>query len=228
MIGSLLGATSFVAHSESGNATGCFGVGSWSGNIVFADHVNPIELNLFRRWQDEYITLGNGHYLARAGLYGEVQFGKGHEVFSIEKPIQTCFELTFEVHTGSGMLSRFRLKVKHVGMGGGEVGGEAEFPDQVARVDLMRWPCGDAVPVLMRMVDPEYTEEARRAKLQGAVEVLLRFDSSGRVSNATVLRGLGLGLDENAIAAAKYWEFKFNRMPPVGCEVRVNVPFRLP
>lgn len=227
LLGSLLGAASPVALAESGVARGCFEEGSWSGNIVFADHVDPIQLNLFRQRQDEYITIGNGRYLARAGIYGEVQIGTKHKLMPIEKAVHTCHDLTFEVHTESGVLLRFRLKVKHIGLGG-EAEGEAEFPDQVAHLDLLRWPCGDSVPMLMRLVDPEYTEDARRAKIQGVAELLLRFDSSGRVSNATVLSGLGFGLDENAIEAVKHWEFKFNRTPPAACGVRVNVQFRLP
>lgn len=56
--------------------------------------------------------------------------------------------------------------------------------------------------------DPEYTEEARKEKLQGSVtlEVLVRAD--GRAGRVKIVKGLGLGLDERAADAVKAWRFE--------------------
>src|SRR5262249_9759915 len=56
--------------------------------------------------------------------------------------------------------------------------------------------------------DPEYTEEARKAKMQGSVtlEVLVRAD--GRVGRVRIVKGIGLGLDERAVDAVRSWRFE--------------------
>ena len=54
---------------------------------------------------------------------------------------------------------------------------------------------------------PSYTEEARVAKLQGKVFLFVIITSAGTVDNAVVLRGLGKGMDENALEAIKQWKF---------------------
>jgi TonB family protein len=224
LIASLLGATSFVARGDSGYPTPCLRDGSWTANMVLADHVDPIQFNLFVRRDDEYLTLGDGRYLLRAGVYGVVHFGKDHNTSSIEKAILKCRQLTFEVHAESNVLVKFRLDITDA-----EVEGEAEFPDRVARVALMQRPWGRSAPILMRKEDPKYTDEARRAQLQGEVVLLLQIDPSGRTYAARVVRGLGFGLNESAIEAVKHWEFKFNNSTPsAACEIKAGVQFRLP
>ena len=49
---------------------------------------------------------------------------------------------------------------------------------------------------------PEYTDEARRLHIEGDVLIEALFAASGRVRVLRVVRGLGHGLDENAITAA--------------------------
>ena len=63
-----------------------------------------------------------------------------------------------------------------------------------------------APPRVIRSVKPEYTAEAMRARLQGTVQVEALIDEQGRVADARVLRSLP-SLDEQALAAAKQWEF---------------------
>jgi protein TonB len=55
---------------------------------------------------------------------------------------------------------------------------------------------------------PAYSEEARAASIEGKVRVELTVDSTGRVASARVLQGLGHGLDEAALAAAKEGRFE--------------------
>jgi periplasmic protein TonB len=77
--------------------------------------------------------------------------------------------------------------------------------------------------------DPEYSEEARKAKYQGTVVLGLVVGPDGRPRDMKVLRSLGLGLDEKAIEAVKNWRFdpavKDNK--PVAVYISVEVDFRL-
>jgi len=57
-------------------------------------------------------------------------------------------------------------------------------------------------------VAPKYTMEARQAEIEGVVRVEVTVDESGRVISARVVQGLGYGLDESALAAAKASTFE--------------------
>lgn len=57
-------------------------------------------------------------------------------------------------------------------------------------------------------VVPKYTMQARQAEIEGVVRIEVTVDESGRVLSARVLSGLGYGLDESAIAAAKATTFE--------------------
>lgn len=56
-------------------------------------------------------------------------------------------------------------------------------------------------------VQPQYTDEARAAGIEGRVRIKLSIDASGNVSDATVLSGLGHGLDQAALAAVRRLHF---------------------
>jgi TonB family protein len=55
---------------------------------------------------------------------------------------------------------------------------------------------------------PAYTVEARQQKLEGEVQLDVVFSASGQVHVLRVVRGLGLGLDESARAAAAQIRFR--------------------
>ncbi|MCL5746432.1 MAG: energy transducer TonB, partial [Acidobacteria bacterium] len=57
---------------------------------------------------------------------------------------------------------------------------------------------GVTAPTLLYKVEPEYSEEARKAKYQGTVVLYVEVDPSGHARNLRVIRSLGLGLDEKA------------------------------
>lgn len=63
-------------------------------------------------------------------------------------------------------------------------------------------------PQLLYKVEPEFSEEARKAKYQGVVVLAIEVDVTGRPRNLRVLHGLGLGLDEKAIDAVARWRFR--------------------
>lgn len=84
-------------------------------------------------------------------------------------------------------------------------------------------------PVVIVKVEPEFTEEARKARVQGTVVLLVDIDERGAVSNIRVRMPLGLGLDEKAIEAVRKWRFKpgTKNGRPVSTPALVEVNFRL-
>jgi protein TonB len=88
---------------------------------------------------------------------------------------------------------------------------------------------GVSAPRTIYSPDPEYSEEARKAKYQGTVVLWLVVDSSGRPRDIRVVRTLGLGLDQKAIEAVSTWKFEPARKDgrPVAVQVNVEVDFRL-
>jgi protein TonB len=77
--------------------------------------------------------------------------------------------------------------------------------------------------------DPEYSEEARKAKYQGVCVVQLVVGTDGRAHDVRIERSLGLGLDEKAIEAVNQWKFEPGRKDgnPVATIINVEVTFRL-
>jgi TonB family protein len=84
-------------------------------------------------------------------------------------------------------------------------------------------------PVVLFKVEPEFSEEARRAKLQGVVALYGEVDTNGRLRNIRVTRGLGLGLEEKAIEAVKQWRFRPGTRDgkPVVSAAAIEVNFHL-
>jgi TonB family protein len=88
---------------------------------------------------------------------------------------------------------------------------------------------GVSAPRVLYDPDPQYSEEARKAKYQGTVVLWLVVDPQGRAQYVKVARSLGMGLDEQAIAAVKTWKFEPAQKDghPVAVEINVEVNFRL-
>jgi protein TonB len=103
------------------------------------------------------------------------------------------------------------------GTGGGYGGG------------LMKIGGGVSEPELIYKVDPEFSEEARKAKFMGIVTVTLVVDQNGNPQNVHLLRGVGMGLDEKALEAVKQYKFKAARYngKPVAVQLNVEVNFQI-
>ena len=88
---------------------------------------------------------------------------------------------------------------------------------------------GVSAPVPIFQPEPEYSEEARKAKWQGSVLLSLVVDESGKAVNIKVTKSLGLGLDQKAIEAVEKWRFKPGTKDgkPVAVIASVEVNFRL-
>jgi TonB family protein len=67
---------------------------------------------------------------------------------------------------------------------------------------------GVSAPVVLYKIDPQYSEEARKAELEGTVLLTLVVDALGHARNIGVVRSLGLGLDERAVEAVNAWKFR--------------------
>jgi TonB family protein len=82
---------------------------------------------------------------------------------------------------------------------------------------------------VIKRVEPEYSSEARAAKLDGTLTVYVYIDTSGKPSDVQVIQGLGMGLDEKAIEAVKQWEFQPATLAgmPVESAQGVELTFRL-
>jgi TonB family protein len=90
---------------------------------------------------------------------------------------------------------------------------------------------GDGVtaPVVIRKVNAEYTDPAHKARLQGSVLIRVIIDENGVPGNMEVLRPLGMGLDEKAMAAVANWRFRAGERggKPVAVIATVEVGFHL-
>jgi len=88
---------------------------------------------------------------------------------------------------------------------------------------------GVSAPKPIFSPDPEYSEEARKAKYQGTVVIWLVVGADGRPREIRIARSLGMGLDEKAIDAIRTWRFEPARRDgrPVAVQVNVEVTFRL-
>jgi len=88
---------------------------------------------------------------------------------------------------------------------------------------------GVSAPTVLVKVEPEYSEEARKAKWQGTVILSLVVDENGTAQGIKVTKSLGLGLDQKAIEAVMKWRFKpgMKDGKPVPVMASIEVNFRL-
>jgi TonB family protein len=83
-------------------------------------------------------------------------------------------------------------------------------------------------PRLITKVDPQLSEQARAAKYGGSVTLSIVVGTDGKATNIQVVKPLGMGLDEQAIAAVQQWTFQpgTNQGVPVNVKAMVEVNFR--
>jgi len=115
------------------------------------------------------------------------------------------------------------------GVGSGKGGGFGPGEGGGVGGGVFRVGGGVTAPVLLHKVEPEYSEEVRKAKYQGTVLLYIEVSPDGRATNIKVQRSLGLGLDEKAIEAVKQWKFKpgYKNGQPVTVAATIEVNFRL-
>jgi TonB family protein len=88
---------------------------------------------------------------------------------------------------------------------------------------------GITPPVAIYRPDPEFSEQARKARYSGTVWLSVLIDAEGRVRDIHVIRSLGMGLDEKAIEAVTRWKFKpgMKNGHPIAVRATVQMNFTL-
>lgn len=87
-----------------------------------------------------------------------------------------------------------------------------------------------SAPILTYSVDAEFSEEAKRLKVGGVSVVKLIVDTQGIPEQIRVVRTLGHGLDEQAVAAVRQYRFKpsiYQGTTPVPVEITIEVNFHI-
>jgi TonB family protein len=88
---------------------------------------------------------------------------------------------------------------------------------------------GVSNPRLIHNVEPEFSEQARQAGYEGICVLELVVDAEGMPKNIKVVRPIGMGLDDKAIAAVEQWTFEpaMKDGTPVAVRINVEVSFHL-
>lgn len=88
---------------------------------------------------------------------------------------------------------------------------------------------GVSRPEVILRAEPEYSEEARKAKYSGSVWLSVIVDTDGTATSIRVVRSLGMGLDEKAIEAIRKWRFRpaMSNGKPVRVHAQIEINFRL-
>ena len=89
---------------------------------------------------------------------------------------------------------------------------------------------GVGTPKCLSCPSPPYSEKARKEKISGVVMLELVVTPEGRTKNIKVVRGVGYGLDEQAVNAVKDWTFVPADGPdgkPVPVRVNLEVTFKV-
>jgi TonB family protein len=108
---------------------------------------------------------------------------------------------------------------------------KSQLPIVDANKDIATYEVGSGVsaPKVLYAPDPEYSTQARQAKLQGTCTLRFVVSPDGTTRDITVTRKLGLGLDEKAIETVSTWRFApgMKNGKPVPVLMNVDVKFRL-
>ncbi len=111
-----------------------------------------------------------------------------------------------------------------IGSSSSEVNSVSPNDNGISRIDAKV-----VAPKAIYTPDPEYSKEAREAKIQGTCLLWLIVGADGNPRDIKVQKSLGKGLDEKAIEAVKIWKFEpaTKDGQPVAVQINVEVSFRL-
>jgi periplasmic protein TonB len=129
---------------------------------------------------------------------------------------------------GSGGANGFGFGIGG-GVGSGHGTGQGPGSDRGYGGGVMSVGGGVSAPEVIHSVQPQFTAEARSQNYQGVVAVQLIVDSQGFPQDVRVVRHLGMGLDEEAIAAVKQYRFRPAAYEgrSVSVQMVIDVDFRL-
>jgi N-carbamoyl-L-amino-acid hydrolase len=94
--------------------------------------------------------------------------------------------------------------------------------------DVFKVGGGVTGPRIIHKVEPQFTKEARKAHVQGTVLIAVIINADGTVRDPRVVKSVGYGLDETALAAVKQWKFVpgMKDGKPVPVYAQIEVTFR--
>lgn len=129
---------------------------------------------------------------------------------------------------GPGSNSGFGVG-SHGGIGSGDGAGVGPGYGGDYGGGVMHPGAGVVPPVVIYSVEPEFSDEARRAKYQGVCVVSLIVDEHGNPTHLSIERSLGMGLDEKAIEAVLQYRWKpaTYHGHPVAVQMGVIVNFHI-
>jgi len=98
---------------------------------------------------------------------------------------------------------------KNHGFGAGERGGmgDDEGPGAGQGDSYRPYANVATLPTCLYCPDPQYTDEAREAKVQGKVTLRVLVGADGRAAQIQIVQGIGLGLDDRAVQSVRTWRF---------------------
>ena len=89
--------------------------------------------------------------------------------------------------------------------------------------DVYQIGAGVTPPVVLSQIQPEYSDDARKARIQGTVELVIIVLTDGSARLERVVNSLGYGLDQRAIEAVTRWKFRPGRKDGVPVVTRIGV-----
>jgi len=115
------------------------------------------------------------------------------------------------------------------GLGSGHGTGQGPGANGGSGGGIMNVGGGVSAPIVIHSVEPQFSAQAREANHQGTVAIQLIVDSQGFPQDVRVARRLGMGLDEEAVAAVRQYRFKpaMYEGHPVPVQMIIEVEFRL-
>ena len=115
------------------------------------------------------------------------------------------------------------------GIGSGNGNGFGPGPGGNTGGGLYHIGGGVQAPIVLVQPDAEFSEEARKAKFSGSVEVYLWVGADGTPSHVRVARGIGMGLDEKAVEAVRKYKFRpaMKDGKPVAVDLYIDVNFQI-
>ena len=104
-----------------------------------------------------------------------------------------------------------------------EVVAQIDVEFNLRSANAFRMGAGMIAPTVQHRVEPQYTDEARLAGYNGTVVLQAVIKKDGTIDIIRVVRGLPLGLTDNAIQALKQWRFKPGVKDGQEVDIAVNV-----
>jgi TonB family protein len=78
-------------------------------------------------------------------------------------------------------------------------------------------------PTVLTRVHPQYTPEAKRARVEGAIVLQTVVKGDGTIDILRVVRGLPFGMTDNTIDAVKQWRFRPGQQNGQNVDIAINV-----